>query len=82
MKNMKYEITCYLNHKVYDYGFTFETVFGAIYTARSMFENRGIETDVMNSETGEVIAFFFKDRVYISDEIKMENEKMAITEMR
>ena len=78
----QYVVSYYIDHKEHKFGLTFETAFGAIYTARSIFDRHGLATDVMNPETGEVIAIFDKRMKWISEEFMLECHMLAVEEMR
>ena len=84
MKDMKnYKVTYYINPETpYTYDFAFETLYGAIYTARSIFDRHGLVTDVMDCETGEILAIFEPNNFYVADEVSAENKKLALIEMR
>ena len=44
----QYVVSYYIDHKEHKFGLTFQTAFGAIYTARSIFDRHGLATDVMD----------------------------------
>lgn len=78
----QFVVSYYIDHKEHKFGFTFETAFGAIYTARSIFDRHGLATDVMDPETGEVIAIFDKRMKWVSEEFMLECHMLAVEEMR
>ena len=77
-----YEITFYIDRVPYKYGMTFETTYGAIYTARSILDRHGVATDVMDCSTGEIIAIFEPDRTYVAETVDLEAKMLGIREMR
>lgn len=78
----KYIVSYYVDHKEYKFGLIFETPFGAIYTARSIFDRHGLSTDVVNRETGEVLAIFDKREIWISEEYMLECHMLAVEEIK
>ena len=67
--DITYSVCYYMNKIPKRYDFIFTTAFGAIFTARSIFERFGLATDVMDNHTGEIIAIFEPDNIYVSSEI-------------
>lgn len=81
MKN--YKVIYCINHETpCTYDFAFKTLYGAIYTARSIFDRHGLITYVMDCETGEILASFGPNNFYVADEVSAENKKLALFEMR
>lgn len=78
----RYEVTYYIDRNPYKYGMLFETAYGAIYTARSIFDRHGLATDVIDWSTGEVIAIFEPDNTYIAETVDLEAKMLGIREMR
>ena len=63
-----FEVTYYIDRLPHDFGFTFESADAAIYTARSILERHGLAADVMDCQTGEIIAIFEPNNAYIANE--------------
>lgn len=78
----QYAVNYYIDHKSYNFGMVFETAFGAIYTARSIYDRHGLPADVMDCETGEIIAIFDKRVKWVSDEYMLNCHMLAVEEMR
>ena len=78
----QYKVTYYINKTAYNFGMLFETAFGAIYTARSIYDRHGLAADVMDCETGEIIAIFDPRWIEISEDYMLECHMLAIKEMR
>ena len=74
-----FEVTYYIDRLPCTYDFTFESAFGAIHTARAIFERHFLATDVMDCETGEIIAIFEPNNTYIDERYLQDG---AIIEIR
>ena len=74
-----FEVTYYIDRLPHDFGFAFESADAAIYTARSILERHGLAADVMDCETGEIIAIFEPNNTYIDERYLQDG---AIIEMR
>lgn len=64
-----YQVNYYLNGKHLTYNFEFHTIAGAIYKACAIFTEHGICSDVMDTTTGEILAIFSYDDIYIAQGI-------------
>lgn len=53
-----YEVYYYINRMPHRYGYLFKTAWAATLKACAIFEEHGLATDVMNTNTGEIIAIF------------------------
>ena len=63
-----FEVIYYINRMPHDFGFIFESANAAIYTARSILERNGLAADVMDCQTGEIIAIFEPNNAYVANE--------------
>ena len=61
-----YRVYYYLNGKQNSVDFIFTTVKGAIYKAHAIYTEHGINTDVMDLETGEIMAIFSNKECYLA----------------
>ena len=78
----QYAVNYYIDHKSYNFGMVFETAFGAVYTARSIYDRHGLPTDVMDCETGEIIAIFDEWMKWVSNEYMLKCHMLAVEEIR
>lgn len=62
-----YEVYYYINKLPYRYNFSFCSPWAAITHARSILEDFGLATDVMNCKTGEIIAIFEPDNSWVQE---------------
>ena len=64
-----YHVNYFLNGERLTYNFNFHTAIGAIYKAMAIFTEHGIQSDVMDTTTGEIIAIFTHEDIYIAQDI-------------
>lgn len=74
-----YVVYYYKNRQPNRYMFVFESLFGAVFKARSIFEEHGYATDVMDTKTGEIVAIFEPDNEWIADNADADSKTLAIT---
>lgn len=75
-------IVCYyINRIPRKVQFIFNTYFAAIYKARAIFEQNGLATDVMDCNTGEIIAIFEPGNIWISEEFEDDDDIMMFANM-
>lgn len=75
---MTYYVTYYIDHQPKEFAFTFKSQLAAIYKARMIRDAWGFATDVMQADTGEIIAWFDPDgHSYIADDIDEDARKIA-----
>ena len=67
-----YQVNYYLNGRLNTVNGTYGTNWVAAYEARKIYEQFHIPTDVMDTTTGEVIAFFTESGNYFADSL-LEN---------
>lgn len=72
-----YQVTYYIDKFSYRYEFIFNTLWGAIFKARAIFEEHGIATDVMNMHTGEILATFEPNKVWVNDDLEVDIQLLA-----
>lgn len=65
-----YEINYYIGYQRKTLPMQFSTVTGAAYFANNFYLNRNIQTEVIDLNTGEVMAAFTYDGCYISPTLK------------
>lgn len=67
------------NHERYQTGIIFESQFGAVYHARRIRDSYGYQTEVMDNETGAILAYFDTlDRSFIDEnDIEPDARKLA-----
>jgi hypothetical protein len=70
-----YQVYYIINNvrKVYD--FDFNTIIGATYKARKIFEEHGFTAEVMDKNTGELHAIFSPAEIYLSEEYYTEYKR-------
>lgn len=73
-----YEVNYYINKLPYRYEFNFNSLWGAIFKARAIHEEHGLATDVMDRQTGEIVAIFEPNNTWISEEFDTEIRKLAL----
>lgn len=73
-----YEVNYYINKLPYRYEFNFNSLWGAIFKARAIYEEHGLATDVMDRQTGEIVAIFEPNNTWISEEFDTEIRKLAL----
>lgn len=63
-----YEVNYYINRLPHRYDFNFNSLWGATFKARAIFEEFGLATDVMDNNTGEILVIFEPNNIWISDD--------------
>ena len=75
-------IVCYyINRIPHKVQFVFNSYFAAIYKARAIFEQNKLATDVMDCNTGEIIAIFEPGNIWIHDEFEDDCDIMLFRDM-
>ena len=72
-----YQITYYIDKQHYYYDFLFQSLWGAMFKARSIFEEHGIATDVINTHTGEILAIFEPNKVWVDNDLEIDIQILA-----
>ena len=72
-----YQVSYYIDKQRYHYDFLFQTLWGAMFKARSIFEEHGISTDVMNTHTGEILAIFEPNKVWVNNDLEVDIQILA-----
>ena len=70
-----YKVHYYLNGECLTYNIEFNTIASAFYKARAIYTEHGIGSDVMDKDTGEILAIFSRKEFYISHDLM---EKICI----
>lgn len=65
-----FEVNYYINRMPHRYEFMFHTALGATLKARAIYEEHGLAADVMDCQTGEIIAIFEPGNVWMCDSTK------------
>lgn len=71
-----YQVTYYINNKPHHYNFVFNSLWGAMFKARAIYEEHGFVADVMNAHTGEILAIF-EPNVWTSDDLETDLQALA-----
>lgn len=74
----QYRVIYYVNNKMKTYDMDFISLWAAVYTARRIWESYHIPADVMDMDTGEILAMFNINEIYVSDTVKDDARQMAI----
>lgn len=74
-----YQVTYYINKMPHHYGFTFNSLWAAIFKARSIFEEHGFATDVMQERTGEILAVFEPNNTWVDNDLEVDLQALALT---
>ena len=77
-----YTVYYYMNKQPHRYTFVFETLWGAIFKARCLFEEHGFPTDVMRDGTGEIVAIFEPGNNWIAENDDIDATILAKTEIK
>ena len=77
-----YYIHYYLNNQSHRYEYAFNSLWAAIFKARAIFEEHGIDTDVMHAMTGEVLAIFQPNHVEVNDDLEVDIQVLALTPLK
>ena len=72
-----YQLTYYINGKTNHYEFIFQSLWGAIFKARAIFEEHGIPTDVTSTLTGEVFATFNTTEIWTDPDLEVDLQVLA-----
>ena len=72
-----YQVNYCIDNQYYHYDFLFQTLWGAMFKARSIFEEHGIATDVMNTHTGETLAIFGLNKVWVNNDLETDIQILA-----
>lgn len=72
-----YQVTYYIDKFPYHYEFIFNSLWGAMFKARAIFEEHGIATDVMNTHTGEILATFEPNKVWTNNDLETDIQILA-----
>lgn len=73
-----YQIIYYIPHNApVKYNFLFNSLWGAIFKARAIFEEHGINTDVINTETGEILAIFSMKEIWVDADLEVDLQILA-----
>lgn len=74
-----YVVHYYLGGKFKTYNYKFTTIWGATFKARSIYEEYGIATDVMNDATGEVlVSFKLGEEPYVAQDLETDIQVLAL----
>lgn len=77
-----YQITYYINNCSHQYNFVFQSLWGAIFKARAIFEEHGIHTEVTNNTTGELLAIFDSTDTWTDSDLEVDLQALAHTALR
>lgn len=72
-----YQVTYYISNKPHHYEFIFQSLWGAMFKARAIYEEHGIATDVMNTHTGEILAIFEPNKVWTNSDLETDIQILA-----
>lgn len=72
-----YQVTYYISDKVHHYEFIFQSLWGAIFKARAIFEEHGIPTDVTSTLTGEVFVTFSTTEIWTAPDLEVDLQVLA-----
>ncbi len=64
----KYYVYYYVNNMQYRFEFCFESLFAAVYKARAIYDSYGYATDVVDGNTGEILAMFSIENIWVCDD--------------
>ena len=73
-----YQVTYYIDKQPHSYDFTFNSLWGAMFKARAIFEEHGLATDVMNTHTGEILAIFEPNNIWIDSDLEVDLHILAL----
>ena len=73
-----YQVTYYIDKQPHPYGFIFNSLWGATFKARAIFEQHGLATDVMNTMTGEIIAIFEPGNTWVDPDLETDIQVLAL----
>ena len=76
-----YQVTYYINNKPHHYEFIFQSLWGAMFKARAIYEEHGLAIDVTNTHTGEVLAIF-EPNVWTSNDLEVDLQVLAHTPLK
>lgn len=76
-----YQVTYYISNKPHHYEFIFQSLWGAMFKARAIYEEHGFATDVTNTHTGEVLAIF-EPNVWTSNDLEVDLQVLAHTPLK
>lgn len=74
-----YQVTYYINKMPHHYCFLFDSLWAAIFKARSIFEEHGFATDIMRLYTGEILAVFEPNNTWIDNDLEVDLQVLALT---
>lgn len=72
-----YQVTYYIDKQPHPYGFIFNSMWGAMFKARAIFEQHGLATDVMNTHTGEILAIFEPNNTWTDSDLETDIQVLA-----
>ena len=76
----QYQIHYYIDREPYRYDFIFNSLWAATFKARAIMECHGVAADVMDCETGEILAIFEPNgKIWTQTEIVPEVRILAHT---
>lgn len=73
-----YQVTYYIDKQPHSYDFIFNSLWGAMFKARAIFEEHGLATDVMNTHTGEILAIFEPNNIWIDSDLEVDLHILAL----
>ncbi len=73
-----YQVTYYIDKQPHPYGFIFNSLWGATFKARAIFEQHGLATDIMNTMTGEIIAIFEPGNTWVDPDLETDIQVLAL----
>ena len=73
-----YQVTYYIDKQPHSYDFAFNSLWGAMFKARAIFEEHSLATDVMNTHTGEILAIFEPDNTWIDSDLEVDLHVLAL----
>lgn len=73
-----YQVTYYIDKQPHPYGFIFNSLWGATFKARAIFEQHGLATDIMNTTTGEILAIFEPGKTWVDPDLETDIQVLAL----
>lgn len=73
-----YQVTYYIDKQPHFYGFIFNSLWGAMFKARAIFEQHGLATDIMNTTTGEILAIFEPGKTWVDPDLETDIQVLAL----
>lgn len=77
-----YYVTYYINKQPHRYEFAFQSLWAAIFKARAILEQHGMATDVMQANTGEILAIFEHDYTEINVDLDFDLQVLALKPLK